>query len=1395
MRPFSNIYLIFSCFLLLIVGHSFQPLQAQHTPHQSSFYFESVDLPLGEFDRHINTITQDSLGFLWFGSQFGLHRWDGHHLKTFRHNPADSSSIASDYVTHLYVAKNGHLYVGLREQGMDRFNYETGTFQHCLSPHLAPEVVEYIFVSEIDEDKEGNIWVASSVGVYRFTPNSQELKYFKARPEDKNSLSHFFCRSLHVDKQGTVWVGTGNIWSEDPRGGLNKFRPETEDFVHYFHDPLDATSLHHDKVTEIFEDSKGNLWIGTGNGGLQILNRKKGTFQSLQNQAKSTFKLASLFNYEDKDQHISFIFEDSEQKIWIGAWGGGIAYYDPESGFSKTYFHEPESPLSLPEPFPWTMCQTQDGTLWGATTGPGEHLFRIRESLFENHYFSDPNADVYSFAESQDGRIWIGTGGLELVQFDPLKKTLVKYDYNKIQAPQSNLDQQVLPKVLFLPQELLRYNFRMLADEKGRLWISRPGPDGLLRIDPQTGELMAYLHDPADERSLGGLGSVPFILKDKQDHIWAVTSEGVLNLYDEETDRFHRFPFVAPNEGPWFIRIMLANARDGGIWIAALPDPNFPKVLLRKFSPATGTFETFEANVSGYDSSLPFGELSGLIEDDAGRLWLGTKTHVLDITPGHSTPNAFTIKDLGGRFFKGMQMDQQNRIWLFGDQIYLIDPNTKEHFTFKSPFPLHMEPTSLACVYQDSLGRIYFGGVGGIQIIDPQQVEHALKSEKLETVIYDFQLLFDQKGEQRDFALLPNSPAERTIRLPYHQNAFSLRFATLFFREPETNRYQFQLKHYDQDWRESGLEPLATYVKVPPGTYEFKVRGAVRGGDWRPEKIVRIHISPPWWATWWAYSLYVLIFLGGLYAFYKFQLTRRLEKAEADRIKELNKVKERLYTNITHEFRTPLTVIMGMNEKIAGFEKERSLIARNGKNLLRLINQMLGLSKLESGQMKLTLIQADIIPYLRYLTSSFHSMAQNKQIALHFQSKLTSLVMEYDEEKIQHILYNLLSNAIKFTPEGGAIRATVSGSGNQLSLRISDNGVGIPPKQLQHIFDRFYQVDTSSSRKGEGTGIGLTYTKELVELMGGRIAAESREGEGTSFTVSLPVRQDVTKPEQPGDYEQTSISEAAQKEEALSFLPLIKRYQEEKPVVLIIEDNEDIIVYLEALLQADYQVEKAMNGTLGIEKAIEIIPDIIISDVMMPEKDGYEVCKELKKDERTSHIPIILLTAKASTEDRIEGLKEGADAYLTKPFNKEELFVRLERLVSLRKTLQATYSGKDHFVRQVMANAKPNLEDRFLKKLIKVVQDRIDDPELSVNHLCKAAKLSNTQVNRKLKALTNKTPSQFIRSIRLQKALELLENSDLNISEIAYDVGFSDPNYFSRSFSEEFGFAPSKVRK
>jgi CheY-like chemotaxis protein len=405
--------------------------------------------------------------------------------------------------------------------------------------------------------------------------------------------------------------------------------------------------------------------------------------------------------------------------------------------------------------------------------------------------------------------------------------------------------------------------------------------------------------------------------------------------------------------------------------------------------------------------------------------------------------------------------------------------------------------------------------------------------------------------------------------------------------------------------------------------------------------------------------------------------------------------------------------------------------------------------------------------------------------------------MDFDEQLVQQVIYNLLSNALKFTDKGGKIvlHATEQKQGEQsfLNLKVTDSGIGIPPEDLPRIFDRFYQTDGSSTRKGGGTGIGLALTKKLVELMGGNIEVESTLGKGTLFTLLLPVVKEAPLRQMDFQLVSTPVTLPAESRNPRSFAELDPKG--DKPILLLIEDNADVIIYIVSLLASTYEVVTATDGQSGIEKALELIPDIIISDVMMPEKNGYEVCLTLKQDERSSHIPIVLLTAKSTHEDQLEGLKVGADAYLVKPFHKEELFVWLDNLVGLRKTLQGTYSGAKSLTTALLNKQEPTLEDVFLKKLVALVMDRLDDPDLSVVHLCQAARLSNTQVNRKLKALTGRTPSQFIRFIRLERATELLSTTDLNVSEVAYSVGFSDPNYFTRAFSEEFGYPPSVVRK
>ncbi len=530
------------------------------------------------------------------------------------------------------------------------------------------------------------------------------------------------------------------------------------------------------------------------------------------------------------------------------------------------------------------------------------------------------------------------------------------------------------------------------------------------------------------------------------------------------------------------------------------------------------------------------------------------------------------------------------------------------------------------------------------------------------------------------------------------------------------------------------------------------------------------------------------------------------EKRKALVFKDLDEFKSKFYTNITHEFRTPLTVILGMAEQLdaAGLQTVSSqknkveLIQRNGKQLLRLINQLLDLSKVQSGKLQLNLVQADIAAFLRYLVDSFHSFAASKDIRLRFLSEIDQLNMDFDEEKIQDVMTNLISNAIKFTPNGGEIVVRLGRTKeNMLSIQVEDNGAGIVEEALPHIFDRFFSAKDTGNYAG-GTGIGLALTKELIELMSGEINVESKYGEWTRFGIHLPISNNAEladRLEVP-----TQLAEPTAER---FFMPTaehsvfrLNSEEDEKPICLVIDDSMDIVRYLQMLLEPVYIVAVAYDGKRGIEKALELLPDVIISDIMMPEKDGLEVCDFLKNDERTSHIPIILLTAKATVADRIEGLRRGADAYLQKPFNQEELFIRLEKSVEARRRLVTYFSKMAN-----MSSSEPapeldiEIEDAFFRKAKAVVEENLADEDFDIHRLCRDLTLSRAQLHRKISALTGMSASHFIRAIRLQKAKEMLQTTDLSISEVAYDVGFRDPNYFSRTFAEEFGFPPSETRK
>ena len=833
-----------------------------------------------------------------------------------------------------------------------------------------------------------------------------------------------------MDSEGTLWFGTGYSWEHVTKGGLNRYRPDTEDFVHYFHDPDDPNSLANNKVSEIFEDSRGDFWVCTVGDGLHLMNRQSGKFQRLQKSSKNPNQLSGPFMNDRYDRRIRYVFEDQSHKLWIGAWEGGIKYYDPKTEYMQDYYHDENDPQSLPERFPWKMLQSHDGTLWGCTAGPRGSLFKIKESSFTNYPATEIGNTINSFCETKELKLWIGTEKNGLIKFDLKTQEQTVFDPSRLRPITSNRPINEINQNDIEKNNLLNQISKIVEDAEGWLWIKK-WLVGLIRMHPKTGEVIIYQHDPEDEKSRGE-GGVTDILRDEKDRIWILTTMGDLNLYDPKEDSFIRYKYATPGRGFYYHSVM-ATARGGKLWIAGsgLNFGHLPHILTR-FDPVTKLFESMDADIIADDPGVKYERIYQVEEDHQGNVWIASETKLKKISPSTGKSMYLGAFHFGSVYFRGMTIDEKQRIWLFGDKVSLLDPNSGITSSFDASYPLKSLTGYAHPVYKDSNGVIFFGGKGGFQSFDPMKMKENRSPIPPKTLVTDFQFLnqFDQNSSKNNIP--PNILTSNNIHLRYDQNVFSFRFAALDFHHPQRNRHEFMLDGYDEQWRSAGIEPEATYVKVPPGNYTLRVRGASQVSDWGPEKTVRIYIAPPWWATWWAYSLYLLTGIGLLYTFYYFLLNRKLDKAEALRLKELDTVKTRLYTNITHEFRTPITVILGMARQVIDdpknyFRDGMNMIVRNGENLLSLVNQMLDLSKLESGKMSLNFQQGDIITYLKYIVESFHSFAENKKVQLHFHAEEDFQTMDFDPEKIQQVMTNLLSNAVKFTPPGGQIYVSVQG--------------------------------------------------------------------------------------------------------------------------------------------------------------------------------------------------------------------------------------------------------------------------------------------------------------------------------------------------------------------------------
>lgn len=1385
------------------------------------FRIEELVLPGGRGANNANCIVQGPDGFLWIGSQDGLHRYDGHETVTYRGLPNDTldqtGKLTFSYIESLYWDQHDQLWVGTYGGGLYCFDPQTEQFKHYKHDPEDPGSISSDAIVCAIEDAAGNLWFGTVEGLNRFDRKTQTFVRYLPEPGREGSLSHPHVRNLYIDKQNTLWVATGIVFWVPEEGGLNRYNPQTDSFTTFSYDPEDPASLWTNAVQGMAEDESGNFWVAT-TGGLQKMDREKGTFERMQRAPGQPY--APGTGEREKPSAYSLII-DRTGGIWVGTIGAydypsHLLRYDPRTRTTE------EFPIRTAA---WHLCESRDGTIWvsGAGEGGGKVLkitpkAPASELLQGTHLFNDfkrtatyqqlhvPGSEdrwlgpyAIGFSQNDPENFWLEYIYVSAFDNDPTAYAiLAQHQKTDRQTRFFHLDSLDIRKTIPLDNEaLLRSGMGMLVDKAGRVWGTFPSDNvGVYCFDPENGQTVHYQAERKDSTSLMS-NQVLFVMRDKTGHIWAAQREKGLSRLDTDTQKWIHF---RPDSKPsmrigGYDPITIAEGADGRIWTGGLTKDN--RSFITALDLKTGTTKDYPAplNQPVYNYPRSFTEIGqslffSLYVNGFGELKLQDNSTFFK----HYSPEKNNFPFIG---IADMIPDQFGSLWIASNTNNLLarlDPQSEQWTLFRNN---NTEPTLNRASRVAPDGHLFFLHPGeGWSELDPEQL---LIPESGPDRLHLTNVYFSDHWQKSGNGSRMSGPIHELEQLVLPEKAlpFGFRFSSFHFSSPVL-AYQYRLFPYEKEWSVSnGIEAIR-YNAVPVGTYQFQVRGYNQYGLVDDESIdLVVTIQPHWWKTWWAITLFgvlLISLLGGFYYYqryrWKLQMQLQLEHERAERLRDLNQFKSRFYTNITHEFRTPLTVIKGMSEQIEGNEKARILIRRNSDRLLDMVNQLLDLSKLETNSLKINWIQGDVVPLLRYLTESCHSLAYNKKISLSFFSKIDSILMDYDEDKLQKILLNLISNAIKFTPEYGQVKVVVDKTLQNgqafLCFSIEDTGSGITPDQLPHIFNRFYQGDDDHTLQREGWGVGLALVKELVQLLSGSIEVQSEYEKGSVFQVVLPIHQLAPMSKS------SKLKSGVKEKTAAITIPPSDLGNKDHPLVLVIEDNYDVVEYIFTCLQSDYRVLAARNGKQGLEKAIKEIPDVVICDVMMPEMDGFEVCRRLKTDRCTSHIPVILLTAKATQEDKNTGLLQGADAYLTKPFDQNELLIRLENLTTLSRLLRDKLANPSEL--EVALTTREQQESDFLQEVRQLIDDNLSDESFNTAKLCREIAMSRAQLYRKLKALTGKSTAWYIRTIRLRKAKQLLEDTDLPIGEIAQRVGFKDFSHFSRSFSKEFDQKPSDTR-
>jgi len=1326
--------------------------------------FKHVSVEDGLSNSTIECIFQDHRGFIWFGTRDGLNKYDGNQITVFKHNN-NENSISDNFIRCIFEDQNHTLWIGTSD-GLNRFNAEKNNFVTYRAKEKKNQTNNII--TSVKETGKGILVGTYGGGLNLLDQKSNTFSRYQYQSDQLKTGRRDYINDLYCDAKGNIWIATdagihvlnlnsgrstvikalGNesfrvikkapndtFWFGTEENGLIHYDPDKNTVKTYQHQEKNGTSIGSNLVRAIAFDKHKNLWIGGINGGLNLFNSNTETFTHYQNEPGNASSLSQ--------RTVSALFIDRQENLWIGTHRGGVNLYSPQAEKFKLVRQEPNK-NSLSYNDVRAFHEDKSGNIYIGTDGGGLDIYNKASKAFIHHRYNpfNPNsigADaILDITEVKNSMLLVGTwaGGLNLMHSDG---SFTRFNHS---ANPSSISSDYVQKTF--------------EDSSGNIWIGTYY-GGLNLFDPNTKQFKRITAGKNGSQLSGN--NIVSINEDQYKNLWIGTDDGGLNCYNLHTQVFTHY-FMGNGKKP-DLRVIFIDSK-GILWVG--------QAGLYRFNRTKNKFELYTTK-AGLSTEF----IKGIIEDDKGNFWISTAHGLTRFNPHNETFKKYNT----------------------GDGLQGLEFETNAYLKTRD-------------------GEMFFGGINGFNSFFPDDI----KTNKFIPPVYltEFQI-FNQK-------ILPNTEGSvlendisytKEIELDYDQASISFRFASLNYVANENNNYAYRLEGEDKDWIFAGHVKQAFYTNLDPGTYTFNVRASNNDNVWNTTATkLKIIISPPFWATWWFRLIVVATALYLTYLALSFKRRLEIRKIEEEKREEMHQTQLQFFTNISHEFRTPLSLILGPIERLLkedtqeSFQSYYNTIHRNANRLLRLINELMDFRKTASGALKLNVVNGNLNLFIDEVAEEFSEMAAEKEISFTVEKENIPADIWFDRQVIEKIILNLINNSIKYTKSGGTLKLQVfhdlsahkPAFENQLVIksdyeasayiyfRVIDSGIGISKDSIQHLFERYYRITETHL----GSGVGLAFVKSLTILHKGLIQVSSERNKGTEIIIGIPgskidytLNEQFSQNNEPGGTRLESINYRSETE--VPQTDIEPTPADVATSILIVDDNEELRTFLKDTLSPFYSISEASDGHSGLEQVKNNLPDLIISDVMMPGMNGTDFCKLIKEDIETSHIPFLMLTAKNSVEAEIEGAESGADLYFTKPININLLQLTIKNIFEQRQKL------KDHYLKnkdtEPKALAYSERDKTFITKLLSIIDAEMINPEMDIDYLCKEIGMSRTKLYQKIKSITGQSIGEFVRSARLRKAIEIMKTEDVLMTEVMYRIGIQTQSYFTKAFKKEFGVTPT----